>query len=735
MADWESAPTANPGAAGKAADGWESAPTGGKSILSRATERVREVPGDIAEEFKGGQEQISEAYAGSMEALKKGEMPPDGTALKYLSGGLREAGAPFSGAAKALVGDPARALIPQDNIPGRIAANTLEDVAGMAGPNVFFKAMSKPASAIYTLFKRAPNVFEDKATQKILKRFDEDVQGGGITAQSALDLVDEARKSGKALTLADVGGENVKGLAGNVSRARGPARNSTRQFVNDRDAGASDRLTEDVNKYVSTGSAYYTTQALLEARSAGAAPLYEKAFSGGSIAPLERQFEESFAESAKAVDKASKEVNAALTRITQAKGKLTTSPGVYGAASGNQDLKEAQRAFDEAEKKLNAAQESKASVLDTLKKAQEDKSANAPGAVWNPRIQQFLNDPIVKGGLSRGLEIQRLEALAEGKPFNPTEYAITGTGKDGEPIVGKVPNMRLLNSVKKGLDAIIQDNQDGVTGRLNEKGRAVDMVRRAFTGELDTINPDYKVARDYWSDKSKSLESVRWGRNILTRSPEENAAEMKAMSQGDKEFAKMGAADLIREKILKTGIGADETKSIIQSPWVRGQLRPLFTSDKEFDQFMNSVASERVMFDTKKRITGGSQEAEKAAEDKSGDLIIDGAHTAAKAVTGNVLGAVKTLWKMKRDLGLRNNPALNEAIAKILFDPQIDIGGLDVIPDVAAPPDITPARAAASSAGASNTAQSQKDTPQQSPLLRPPALSSGGGALVPAQQQ
>ncbi len=639
-------------------------PSEKRSWLEEALKPVTDIPRDIAEDFRAGGKQVAESLP-----KDGGFGNPLGTAM----GGIQQFFSPVTGTARALVGDPMRANMP-DNTAGKFAANTAEDVAGMAAGVPFTKMMAKPFDLVSRYRQAAKTSIEDKAEAKIMNRFEQDAKAGGVGAQAALDLVDAARKSGKAMTIADVASENVKGLAGNVARAPGESRTIAREFVKDRDQGAGARLTADVNKYLSTGSAYFTTQGLLESRAAGGHPLYETAFEGGSIAPLEKQFEQAFADSSKEVSAASDAVNNILARITKAK---TAPPGT--SPDGNKAVMNAlQEELDKAESTLNAAQENKGSVLETLRQAQKDGTSGVKGAVWNPRINQFLKDPITKGGIARGLEIQRLEALAENRPFNPLEYAIVGTDEQGMPIIGKVPNMRLLNAAKKGMDAIIQENQNPITGKLNEKGRAVDMVRRAFLGELDAINPDYKTARDFWSGKSKSMESVTWGRNILSGTPEENAAELAAMSAGDREFAKLGAADLIRERILKTGVGGDEAKAIIKSDWAKAQIRPLFNSDKEFNEFINSVTHERTMFDTKQLVMGGSQTAERLAEDKTNDLLlgISGLHGAAQTVSGNVMGALRTMVRMRRDLGLRNNPKLNEAIAKILFDPQIEVGRL-----------------------------------------------------------
>lgn len=139
-------------------------------------------------------------------------------------------------------------------------------------------------------------------------------------------------------------------------------------------------------------------------------------------------------------------------------------------------------------------------LQDTMKKRSEEaaplyEKAMSHPVAWDERLQQFIDDPIVKSGIAKGVQIQRLESLAENKPFKPNDYAIKGFNEAGDPIIDSTPNMRTLNVVKKGLDAMVDESKDSVTGRLSEQGRAIDKVRSSFLQKLDDINPDYKAAR------------------------------------------------------------------------------------------------------------------------------------------------------------------------------------------------------------------------------------------------
>lgn len=448
---------------------------------------------------------------------------------------------------------------------------------GMAlgyGFSVAGKAASKGLESFGDyLARNHPEAIQDRAVQAVLRRIQEGAKSGGPTAKDSLDLVTAANAAGKPMTLADVGGKPVRSLAGNVYRQGGEGGAIAEGFLTKRDEGAAQRLSQDIQKYVSGGpTAFQATEALLQSRSAAARPLY---------------------------------------------GETDKLQGI-----------------------------------------------------WSPRLAQFLEDPDIKAAMARGYKIERLTSLADNRPFNPTMMGVD-VDAEGNIKILKTPNMRVLDMAKQGLDAQIADQRDPITGRLSSLGVALDKARRAYVSELDALDKSgvYKKARESWGGYSASLDALRLGRSVFANSPEENAAAVAKLSPGDREFHNMGVADVIKEKLAKTGLNSDEAKSIIKNQWMRDQLRPSFKTQADFDAFVDSVSAESKMFKTKFDTMGGSQTAERVAEDNSGKDLIAGAGIAGKVARGSYLSAVADFWRLHRDLGLRPDPKMSEAIAKILFSP------------------------------------------------------------------
>ena len=115
------------------------------------------------------------------------------------------------------------------------------------------------------LARNYPDNIASQAVEKILGR----MKSGGPTAAEAIDLVNAAKKP---ITLADVGNEGVKGLAGHVARQPGEGREIARNFLRQRDEQAAQRLDADIAQHLhgSGETAFQSFKALLNARSAAA---------------------------------------------------------------------------------------------------------------------------------------------------------------------------------------------------------------------------------------------------------------------------------------------------------------------------------------------------------------------------------------------------------------------------------------------------------------------------------
>lgn len=153
-------------------------------------------------------------------------------------------------------------------------------VAGKAGELVAKGADAGIKAFGEYLGRKFPESIENQAVQAIMKRLGQDNKAGGPTATEALEAINETQKP---LTLADVGGENVKALAGHVARQPGESRNIMKTFLEGRDKAAGQRLESDIAETFGTGSTKRTAEALEKAQSAAAGPLYDDAYAANQM--------------------------------------------------------------------------------------------------------------------------------------------------------------------------------------------------------------------------------------------------------------------------------------------------------------------------------------------------------------------------------------------------------------------------------------------------------------------
>ncbi|MDG4675660.1 hypothetical protein P9A16_31665 [Shinella sp. 838] len=237
------------------------------------------------------------------------------------------------------------------------------------------------------------------------------------------------------------------------------------------------------------------------------------------------------------------------------------------------------------------------------------KQAMARPVAWDERLQQFLSDPMSKTGLAKGVEIQRLESLAEGLPFNPEDYAITGFNDAGDPIISGVPNFRTLDVIKKGMDALVDDNKNEF-GRLTQKGVALSKTRDAFVRKLDDINPDYATARKSWAGGTQEMNAFNEGRDIFSSRihPDFLSSDFSKMSEGQKEAFQLGVRAAADEAMGRVRNGALKGRQLLDADFNERKILTVLGKD-EGRKLINALNAEQAMAETAGQVAGNSASA------------------------------------------------------------------------------------------------------------------------------
>ena len=299
-----------------------------------------------------------------------------------------------------------------------------------------------------------------------------------------------------------------------------------------------------------------------------------------------------------------------------------------------------------------------------------------PAGMTEP-MQHIIKHPIGQSGLKRGLEIQDIENTtrrARGEPEVPTHDPAIQYDEYGEPRIVGVPNMRSLDAIKRGMDAMIDDARDDKTLRVKwtERLRAVDGMRKTWVELLDQNNPDYAAARAAWGGPSAQIEAVEGGRKALRTEPSIVQQRMASPAEGVPEAYRLGAGRDYHTRVADPRTAGGSARTLLENKEMQERLAHLLNED-QLTALNNALHRERGYVDVERAVSprAGSQTGrltaagEDMATDPAGPLV-----TAAQQVmsggglvrtaTGAVLSGLN-----RRMQGI--NPATSDALANRLF--------------------------------------------------------------------
>lgn len=229
------------------------------------------------------------------------------------------------------------------------------------------------------------------------------------------------------------------------------------------------------------------------------------------------------------------------------------------------------------------------------------------------RLREFVDDPIAKAGLARGIEIQRLENLAAppGQRKAIQDAAIE-FAEDGTPKIVGVPNMRTLDAVKRGLDDMLETYR-GPDGRLrlDQRGRAIEAVRKSYLTELDKGSAPYAEARAAWAGPSQAMDAINLGRKIVSGDRDTVARALEGVNESNRDFFRLGVARALTDRTTDPSAAGNFVRRMMEDRNLSGKIRSVFDSPEDYEQFVRSMQAELLMRDTNRAISprAGSQTA------------------------------------------------------------------------------------------------------------------------------
>lgn len=331
---------------------------------------------------------------------------------------------------------------------------------------------------------------------------------------------------------------------------------------------------------------------------------------------------------------------------------------------GDRDASEVSRMVNSIEQNVTKSKFYDTDAINQQSKAKAgpfyEKSYAANPNVSSEGLQLLLEqEPLIRQGINKGVELQRIEASTARRKFDPSRYGVVDFDVAGAPILGQETPLRLWHAAREGLDAIIQEYPKFPNGKpiLDKRGRAIERLRGSLGDEIKDLTGgakgDFAKGDAIYADASKLNEALHRGRSFVNGDEEITEKVFTAMRPTEQAAFRSGVAREMIGMIRKTGSTPANIRNALRDTGIRDKLKVILPTEEKFNGFINDLQREATFKDTN-RLRGGSQtfglgsDDADAAGDMLGNVLGAGADLArgnVSGVTGRILGAAQNFIK------------------------------------------------------------------------------------------
>ena len=315
-------------------------------------------------------------------------------------------------------------------------------------------------------------------------------------------------------------------------------------------------------------------------------------------------------------------------------------------------------------------------VLDDLEKVRKaDATPFYEAAYAKPARTKTLDELIMRAPDEAFSEAERA-ARYEGLIF-PN---LVAKNKDGARTIVGDYTVKDVDMVKRGLDRIIENNTDAITGKANSEARRAATLKNAIVGEVDKLAPEYAQARAAWAGPSAVMDAMKAGQRLFNERAEITARDIAKLGQSEKEGFLIGALDAVNQRIGRKIEGQDVTGAF-RSGNAKAQIEAALGATGRKPEEVRSITNalfadierEAMMANTNRQLRAISQTAPLMAEDQA---FREGMRASTGFLrdmqTGGLSGAVAGMFQRAGDrlaTGLTEQGAqrTNAEIGRLLF--------------------------------------------------------------------
>lgn len=353
-----------------------------------------------------------------------------------------------------------------------------------------------------------------------------------------------------------------------------------------------------------------------------------------------------------------------------AKDNLTPrQQGLFNKETGEYDIRPSSlRIGDRAAEGLGLAGREFNAELDNILATRKAASGPAYAKAYEAppvdigEFRDFAASPLFKRAYDRAREISQ------------KEFVTLPDGTEGiVPLPERFSNnealdWRTLDLMKQGLDDLIKEGKVQGIG-ANDQGATKGYLSR-FVAKLDSLNPDYKAARDAFAGPTALKDALEEGRSLLREDAYTIGKKLSEMSESEQQMVRLGALQELKNKLGNANVTFDAANQAgLLKPNQLARFKELFPDRKAFGDFITTLENERTMFGTNQAAFGNSTTAKQILNVmEPSDPQLEGA---AQAVTGlgqtNPLAIIQAIRRMGMESPMSEPVA--ETIASVLTNP------------------------------------------------------------------
>lgn len=251
---------------------------------------------------------------------------------------------------------------------------------------------------------------------------------------------------------------------------------------------------------------------------------------------------------------------------------------------------------------------------------------------FSEELEAILNTPAGKKALAGASELAANEQV-------PFQQLFVNIADDGSATVKRVPDQRAWQYIKQAMDDMVDAETDSITKKVSNPGRIINNLKNKLLAELDAQNPVYAEARKAWGGQQSLEKALEFGRNAMTQTPESVRRTLSAMGPAEKEAARAGAAEWIRNSIDRRNFTQNAILKFFSNRQQYKNLRALFDNQEQFKTFRQAIFAEAKKRGTYEAVKGNSTTAAQLADMMDTGGLQEGLNTARTAVTAGPVTA------------------------------------------------------------------------------------------------